>query len=102
MRTRVGITIVSLLAVALGAAGKNPPHNDVFTAGPVDEAQLAQKIRHELLMLPYYSIFDRPRFQVEWQCGHAGGRVPSRASLGHQEGRGKRGETNPRRNAGHQ
>ena len=43
MRTLVGITTVSLLAVALGAAGKNPPHNDVFTAGPADETQLARK-----------------------------------------------------------
>jgi hyperosmotically inducible protein len=65
MRTLVGITTVSLLAVALGAAQKNPPHNDVFTQGPQDENQLAQKIRHELLMLPYYSIFTDLAFKLD-------------------------------------
>ena len=65
MRMRVGMAIISLLALALGAAGKNPPHNDVFTAGPADETQLAQKIRHELLMLPYYSIFDDLSFKID-------------------------------------
>ncbi len=64
-RTLVGITTVSLLAVALGAAGKNPPHNDVFTSGPPDETQLAQKVRHELLMLPYYSIFADLAFKLD-------------------------------------
>ena len=64
MRTRVGITIVSLLALALGAAGKKPPHNDVFSSGPPDETQLARKVRHELLMLPYYSIFDDLAFKL--------------------------------------
>jgi len=65
MRNLVGITAISLLAVALGAAGKNPPHNDVFTAGPVDETQLAREVRHELLMLPYYSIFTDLAFKVD-------------------------------------
>ena len=65
MRNLVGITTISILAVALGAAAKNPPHNDVFTAGPVDETQLAQKIRHELLMLPYYSIFTDLAFKLD-------------------------------------
>jgi len=65
MRTIVGITTVSVLLVALGAAAKNPPHNDVFTAGPGDENQLTQKVRHELLMLPYYSIFDDLAFKLD-------------------------------------
>lgn len=64
MRNLVGITTISLLAVALGAAGKNPPHNDVFTAGPVDETQLAREVRQELLMLPYYSIFTDLAFKL--------------------------------------
>jgi hyperosmotically inducible protein len=64
MRNLVGITTISLLAVALGAAAKTPPHNDVFTAGPVDETQLAREVRHELLMLPYYSIFTDLAFKL--------------------------------------
>jgi len=66
MRRRVQITtVVCLLAVALGLAAKQPPHNDVFVAGPQNESQLAQKIRHELLMLPYYSIFSDLAFKLD-------------------------------------
>jgi hyperosmotically inducible protein len=65
MRTLLGITTIFLLTVALAAAQKNRPHNDVFTAGPPDEAQLAQKVRHELLMLPYYSIFTDLAFKLD-------------------------------------
>jgi hyperosmotically inducible protein len=65
MRNLAGITTISLLAFALGAAAKNPPHNDVFTAGPPDETQLAREIRHELLMLPYYSIFTDLAFKLD-------------------------------------
>ena len=66
MRTMFGLTTVTLLAVAMGLAGQNQKqtHSDVFTSGPADESQLAQKIRHELLMLPYYSIFDDLYFQL--------------------------------------
>ena len=43
---------------------QKPPHNDVFASGPANETELAQKIRHNLLMLPYYSIFDDLTFQL--------------------------------------
>lgn len=42
----------------------NQPHNDVFTGGSADETQLAKEVRHNLLMLPYYSIFDDLAFQL--------------------------------------
>ena len=51
-------------ALAQKPAPKKEPHNDVFTAGPANESALAQKIRHNLLMLPYYSIFDDLSFQL--------------------------------------
>lgn len=65
MRTILGLATVTLLAATLGVANQKPPHNDVFTSGPPDEAQLAQKIRHELLMLPYYSIFTDLAFKLD-------------------------------------
>ncbi|HXW15332.1 MAG TPA: BON domain-containing protein [Terriglobia bacterium] len=77
MRTLVGITTVSILAVALGAAAKNPPHNDVFTSGSPDENPLAQKIRHELLMLPYYSIFTDLAFKLDGSVVTLEGACPS-------------------------
>lgn len=40
-------------------------HNDAFVAGPAEESRIAQKVRHELLMLPYYTIFDDVAFRVD-------------------------------------
>ena len=64
MRTLFGLAAVTLMAVALGLADQKKPHNDAFTPGPPDETQLARKIRHELLTLPYYSIFTDLAFQL--------------------------------------
>jgi len=64
MRKLFGLATVTLLALALGLANPKKPHNDVFTSGPPDETQLARQIRHNLLMLPYYSIFTDIAFQL--------------------------------------
>ena len=34
-------------------------------SGDPDESEIAKKVRHELLMLPYYGIFDDLAFKVE-------------------------------------
>ena len=65
MRKILGLATIALLAAGLGLAGQKQPHNDVFTSGPPDEAQLARKVRHELLMLPYYSIFTDLAFKMD-------------------------------------
>jgi hyperosmotically inducible protein len=39
-------------------------HNDAFTAGSPNESELAKQVRHALLMLPYYSIFDDLAFKL--------------------------------------
>ncbi len=58
----------ALLSVTCVMADKGDkqkqPHDDVFTAGPANATQLSKQIRHNLLMLPYYSIFDDLTFQV--------------------------------------
>jgi hyperosmotically inducible periplasmic protein len=65
MRKLFGLATILLLTTALGLAAQNKQqHNDAFTAGPQDESQLARKVRHELLMLPYYSIFTDLAFHV--------------------------------------
>ena len=56
------VAVLSTLSIAADAPDKN--HNDVFVAGPPNEAQLAQQVRHNLLMLPYYSIFSDLAFQL--------------------------------------
>lgn len=40
-------------------------HNDVFVPGPENESQMVRQIRHNLLTLPYYSIFDDLAFKVD-------------------------------------
>jgi hyperosmotically inducible protein len=50
--------------VCLAAQGdKN--RNDVFLPGPEGESRIAQQVRHQLLMLPYYTIFDDLEFRVD-------------------------------------
>jgi len=40
-------------------------HNDAFTRGPEGMSKLAQEVRHQLVMLPYYTIFDDLAFRVD-------------------------------------
>jgi osmotically-inducible protein OsmY len=40
-------------------------HNDAFMPGSPGETHIAQQVRHQLLMLPYYGIFDDLGFRVE-------------------------------------
>lgn len=64
MRRIIVPAVLAAWFVALGLS-ETKQHNDAFVAGPENESQLAQKIRHELLMLPYYSIFDDLAFRLE-------------------------------------
>jgi len=65
MRKLLLLATLTLLAVGLGLADQKKQHDDAFTAGPPDETQLAAKVRHELLMLPYYSIFTDLAFKLD-------------------------------------
>ena len=79
MRTITGLMIVSLLGASLGLASTKKVHNDVFTAGPPNESELGRKIRHELLTLPYYSIFDDVAFQLNGSVVTLEGACPPEA-----------------------
>jgi hyperosmotically inducible protein len=65
MRKLLGLLTLVLLSAAAGLAQQKKSHDDVFTPGPADEAAMAMKIRHNLLMLPYFSIFDDLTFQLD-------------------------------------
>src|SRR5690349_1929420 len=56
----------ALLVPFTFAADKNKTeqHYDPYTVGTPDEARVAQQVRHQLLMLPYYGIFDDLGFRV--------------------------------------
>ncbi len=67
MRTTLGrVTIAGFLLLCAGFAQKHDQdHNDAFVAGTADEARIAKQVRHELLMLPYYGVFDDIAFRVD-------------------------------------
>jgi hyperosmotically inducible protein len=46
-------------------AAQEKDHNDAFVRGPSGENRLMQEVRHQLVMLPYYTIFDDLAFRVD-------------------------------------
>ncbi len=56
------LVLSAMLAPGAGFAQKN--HDDAFTAGAPDESRIAQQVRHQLVMLPYYGVFDDLAFQL--------------------------------------
>jgi|SRR5947209_13629925 len=58
-----------LLAAMLGGtaavSAAQTHHSDTFVPGAASENRLIQEVRHQLVMLPYYTIFDDLGFRVE-------------------------------------
>jgi len=54
-----------LIAPQAFAQKSDKNHRDAFMRGEPNEEQLAQKVRHELLMLPYYGVFDDLAFRLD-------------------------------------
>jgi len=63
MRRLATVALFAACAYAADASNQKD-HNDAFMPGPDNEAQIAKQVRHNLLMLPYYSIFDDLAFRV--------------------------------------
>ncbi len=86
MRLYSGLSCIALLATSFAMPqSSNPPqpngpqnqNNDqVFLAGPENATQLARQIRHNLLTLPYYSVFDDLYFNVSGSVVTLGGACP--------------------------
>jgi hyperosmotically inducible protein len=47
------------------AAKNDKKHNDAFIEGDPGESQIAREVRHQLVMLPYYGVFDDLAFRVD-------------------------------------
>jgi hyperosmotically inducible protein len=58
------ITLAAVCFLPLSLFGQKD-HNDAFTRGPQGMSKLAQEVRHQLVMLPYYTIFDDLAFRVD-------------------------------------
>jgi hyperosmotically inducible protein len=64
---RIGFALLaSALLVSSGIAAKDndKQHIDPYVTGPADEVRMVQEVRHQLVMLPYYGIFDDLGFTV--------------------------------------
>jgi hyperosmotically inducible periplasmic protein len=46
-------------------AKKDHNHNDVFMPGDPNEARIMKEVRHQVLLLPYYGVFDDIAFKAE-------------------------------------
>ena len=55
---------LGVLFFPLAFAAPQQDHNDAFVRGSDSESKLAHRVRHELVMLPYYTIFDDLAFRV--------------------------------------
>jgi hyperosmotically inducible periplasmic protein len=55
---------VFLLSPTFGAK-KDNDHNDAFIPGDVNENKITQEVRHRLVTLPYYGVFDDLAFRVD-------------------------------------
>lgn len=56
--------ILSSLVIAQDASKSHDTHEDPYLRGDKNEARLIQQVRHELVMLPYYTVFDDLGFKV--------------------------------------
>ena len=58
--------LTALLLVSPAIAEKRDnKHNDAFVNGTSDESRIAKEVRHQLVTLPFYSVFDDLAFRVD-------------------------------------
>jgi hyperosmotically inducible protein len=66
MRNTFGLLLCTgLLMLPASLLAQQKDHNDAFMRGPQSESKLVQEVRHQLVMLPYYTIFDDLAFRVD-------------------------------------
>lgn len=64
-RGSVAALIIGASLLGTGVFAKDRKHDSAFMQGPADENRLAREVRHQLLMLPYYGVFDDIAFSVD-------------------------------------
>jgi hyperosmotically inducible protein len=62
---RGSVLIGLLLVLGVSAAKRDKNHIDAFMPGFVDENELAREVRHQLITLPYYGVFDDLAFRLD-------------------------------------
>ena len=65
-RSTVAFLLTGLTLIQASFAAKDDKNRyQAFIRGDVDETRLVQEIRHQLVMLPYYGVFDDLSFRVD-------------------------------------
>ena len=64
-RNKIIVGVLALCSMLVAADKKDKKHDDPFMAGGPNENKIAKEVRHQLVMLPYYGVFDDLGFQVE-------------------------------------
>jgi len=59
------LVLAGSLVLTAGLTAQKKDHNDVFVAGDPAEVRIAHEVRHRLVMLPYYGVFDDLAFRLE-------------------------------------
>jgi hyperosmotically inducible protein len=55
----INAVLLGSLIISAGLSARHDKnHNDAFVPGPGTETRIAREVRHQLLMLPYYGVFD--------------------------------------------
>ena len=62
---RIGFVLLAGILLIPGfLSAKDDKHLDPYVVGPANEAKLVQEIRHKLVTLPYFGVFDDIGFNV--------------------------------------
>jgi hyperosmotically inducible protein len=65
-RATVAFLLAGLTLIQTGFAAKDDKNrHPAFIRGDVEETRLAREVRHQLIMLPYYGVFDDLSFRVD-------------------------------------
>ncbi len=65
MRKAASYVILGIALLSFsGSVFAQKAHEDPYTAGSTNDSKLVQEVRHQLLLLPYYTVFDDLGFRV--------------------------------------
>jgi len=59
------VVVTAVLVFPALAADRDKAHNDAFVPGTADENKIIKEVRHALVTLPYYGVFDDLAFRVD-------------------------------------
>ncbi|MGA8028168.1 MAG: BON domain-containing protein [Bryobacteraceae bacterium] len=59
------IVLTGVLLMPFGLSAQQNDHNDAFVRGSASENRIMREVRHQLVMLPYYTIFDDLAFRID-------------------------------------